>query len=563
MNSVKPAGLQAPVKKNTLRNIAVLVSIPVIWLAGYQLTLPSAKQYEHFERAWRDLEVIAAEPHPTESAENEEVREYIEQEIRAAGLEPLLQERDLTYREVLAIQSENLPLVNGMYEDDDRIEDGVLTIRNVYTIIPGKNPDIIAFVCHYDSCYGSPGAGDDGVSVAGVLEAMRLTAAGGTPLNTVLFLFCDAEEEILLGSRVFATEYEEISSVKFVLNFEMMGSSGVPLLFETSGGNLQSLLLYNRSAPQPYGYSFAAALYETMPSNTSDLLSFKQVGISGIGFAAVGNRDAYHSQIIPDSPENLDRNSASVMWRTITSLCSAFSNTPMDILLSEGRAVFFPYYRFAAFDEKLNIWFSLACVLLLAAVIVVTGKKGNVRFSSSIRTTLLQLLPAAAAGVMVFAVNLALPLIHVYFYRYKSYFLFFRLFSLVSALVLVALFAAFCRKHPELCGKSTLGAAVLFAALGVACCFVFPPAAYLLYLSSAALCVSNLAARFTKGRAGAFAAYLGGALLLTPLWTPAAEVLMEAIPDLAWISVMLRLLPLTLVLPLAFAHDRQAASQSA
>src|ERR1700750_2125975 len=46
-------------------------------------------------RALRHLAVIAAKPHPTGSAEQAEVRDYLMRELSAAGLEPQIQQSTL------------------------------------------------------------------------------------------------------------------------------------------------------------------------------------------------------------------------------------------------------------------------------------------------------------------------------------------------------------------------------------------------------------------------------------------------------------------------------------
>ncbi len=88
--------------------------------------------------------------------------------------------------------------------------------RNVLAKIPGsKRPDeTIMFAAHWDA-YGigppdaqgrkiRPGANDDALGVAGVLELARVFKAGPQPERTLVFAAWTAEERGLLGSQTYA-----------------------------------------------------------------------------------------------------------------------------------------------------------------------------------------------------------------------------------------------------------------------------------------------------------------------------------------------------------------------
>jgi len=90
--------------------------------------------------------------------------------------------------------------------------------RNVLARIPGsKRPDeTIMFAAHWDA-YGigppdaqgrriRPGANDDALGVAGVLELARVFKAGPQPERTLVFAAWTAEERGLLGSQTYAVK---------------------------------------------------------------------------------------------------------------------------------------------------------------------------------------------------------------------------------------------------------------------------------------------------------------------------------------------------------------------
>jgi Zn-dependent M28 family amino/carboxypeptidase len=93
----------------------------------------------------------------------------------------------------------------------------VVQSHNVIAKITGASrPDqTVMFSAHWDA-YGvgkpdaqgrtiRPGANDDGLGVAGVLELARAFAAGSRPARTVVFALWSAEERGLLGSETYAT----------------------------------------------------------------------------------------------------------------------------------------------------------------------------------------------------------------------------------------------------------------------------------------------------------------------------------------------------------------------
>ena len=90
--------------------------------------------------------------------------------------------------------------------------------RNVLAMLPGTaNPDeVVMFGAHWDA-YGigvpdaqgrtiHPGANDDGLGVAGVLELARAFKAGPAPKRSLVFALWSGEERGLLGSQTYAAD---------------------------------------------------------------------------------------------------------------------------------------------------------------------------------------------------------------------------------------------------------------------------------------------------------------------------------------------------------------------
>jgi hypothetical protein len=101
----------------------------------------------------------------------------------------------------------------------------VVNGRNVIAVKLGTEfPEIHIIVgAHYDTEYLSPGADDNGSGTAGVLEIARVMANVDTRMTTV-FVFFDAEEEIMLGSIHYsANAADENRKIPLMLNLDMIG----------------------------------------------------------------------------------------------------------------------------------------------------------------------------------------------------------------------------------------------------------------------------------------------------------------------------------------------------
>jgi hypothetical protein len=112
------------------------------------------------------------------------------------------------------------------------------TVRNVLARIPGTSPTgAIAVVAHYDAAPLSPGAGDNGVGLAMVLEASRTLLSGDPLRNDVIIVFTDADEVGQLGTRAFAEQHPWSDEVAVTVSVESRGPSGPAVLLEQLHGN--------------------------------------------------------------------------------------------------------------------------------------------------------------------------------------------------------------------------------------------------------------------------------------------------------------------------------------
>jgi hypothetical protein len=169
-------------------------------------------------------------------------------------------------------------------------------VTNVVAELPGDaRGDILLVTAHYDSVLAGPGASDDGVGMAAVLETAR-ALRGEHFRNTIRFLITDGEESGLLGAEAVARDAEFLKGVAAVINIEDRGTSGSSMLFETSRHNRWLVPIIARALPRPSTSSLFYTVYELLPNDT-DLTVFKRVGLAGVNFGAIGHIAHYHTPL--------------------------------------------------------------------------------------------------------------------------------------------------------------------------------------------------------------------------------------------------------------------------
>ncbi|HET9794928.1 MAG TPA: M20/M25/M40 family metallo-hydrolase [Thermoanaerobaculia bacterium] len=222
-------------------------------------------------RARRVLEELAGDgiPHPEGSAEAASVRGRIVAEFRRLG-------------DVAEIQSGFACGGNGVCG----------SVANVVARRPGEaGRKAVLLSAHFDSVGAGPGASDDGMGVAAILEVARALRAA--PLRRpVVFLIDDGEEQGLLGAQAFAAAGGGRGILADV-NLEARGTTGPSFLFETSGANRWLARLFSRLS-RPTTSSLFSSIYRAMPNDT-DLTVFRAHGIAGVNFACVNGVARYHT----------------------------------------------------------------------------------------------------------------------------------------------------------------------------------------------------------------------------------------------------------------------------
>lgn len=267
-------------------------------------------------RAMKHLSVIARAPHPINSVEHDALRDYIVRSLREIGLAPQVQR------------------ITG--EDQGFEIEGAL--ENIACRLQGSSQEkAILLVAHYDSVATGPGASDDGVAIAALLETARALKSLPQLKRDIIFLFTDGEEAHLLGARAFVAQHPWAKDVGTVLNFEARGIRGPSIMFETSDQNGWLIRHFGQAASHPVANSLSYEIYKRMPNNT-DFTVFRHAGYSGLNFAFIDGLAYYHSKF--DSIQNVDLGSLQHHGDYLLELAREFGNTTGDEVKSANMIYF-------------------------------------------------------------------------------------------------------------------------------------------------------------------------------------------------------------------------------
>lgn len=395
----EPVGEAVPVEgRGLLRPLLLILlfaatAFVAIYTQGPPTATPATAPPSDFSsaRALAHVQAIAQRPRPMGSAASEAAREYISGALRAQGLDPQVQT-------AAAVNPEQGPPYH------------VATVRNIAARLKGAGGDkAILLTAHYDSVPMGPGASDDGVGVATLLETARALKSGPPPGRDVIFLFTEGEEVGLLGARAFVNGHPWAKDVGVVLNFEARGNEGPVIMFETSEGNDWMVEGLAAAAPEPVASSLSYEIYKRMPNDT-DLTVFKRAGLPGMNFAQIGGLTHYHTAT--DDVENVSERSLQHHGGYALALARRFGALGLE---GRGRtdAVYFnllgPF--FVHYGGALVLPLAALTVLLYACVLILGFRRGRLTAKGiAFGAFALAVSGVAAALAVTLIWRLALPL---------------------------------------------------------------------------------------------------------------------------------------------------------
>ncbi|HJT18747.1 MAG TPA: M20/M25/M40 family metallo-hydrolase [Thermoanaerobaculia bacterium] len=236
-------------------------------------------------------------------------------------------------------------------------------VANILAKLPGDaRADTLMLSAHYDSVPAGPGASDDGIGVATILEVARAVRSEHFR-NTILFLITDGEEDGLLGAEGFVADPNLSRGVAAVINVDNRGTAGRSYLFETSRHNRWLLPLIARSLPRPSASSFYYNMYELLPNDT-DMTVFKRAGIAGINFGNIANVAYYHTPL--DDLQHVSASTVQDHGDHVLGMTRALANTDLR-QSTDDDAVFFDVMSFGTlwWPQRWTLWMAIAALVVL------------------------------------------------------------------------------------------------------------------------------------------------------------------------------------------------------
>jgi hypothetical protein len=322
----------------------------------------NSADYAAYQRVLSDLEYISGRPHLSSiwgtEDDNAEVRNFLADSIREAGIEPVIEpayfplastKRLFTYYDK-TLTDDDGSLMAAI--DAQCVYDGALDLygvpftTNVYAKVDAPGTDrAVLFMAHYDTVVESPGASDDGISVASLLQVVREQSSKTDNKTDLYFLFTDGEEFGDVGSSGFIYYHKSglLKNVNRVYNFDVNRNSGGVYLYETSDGDYELVKDFLAANVYPLPFSFAEMPYHLSGKGT-DLTAFLTNGYSGLNFSMTAGASVYHTA--EDNFENLNKNSAYNIYKIASVLAehSAKSGFVHDSG-SKTDGVYFPVFK--------------------------------------------------------------------------------------------------------------------------------------------------------------------------------------------------------------------------
>ena len=343
-----------------LRSLVVAAAVwagAALSLTGLRTPAPRpaiANEFSAVRAAERARALLGDQPRPVGSAANAAAVERLANWLRGRKLEVEVQEatvrasgRDVVLHNVIARRTGALP---------------------------GK---AVLIVAHHDTVAASPGAGDDGMGVAIMLELADALNVDPWAGRDVIILITDGEEAGLLGAKHFVENHRWMADVGCVLNIDHRGNAGPCLLYETGPDTSRLLEPVAPMLGPVVANSTFAEIARYMP-NTTDFRVFRERGVPGLNFAVDDGFAHYHQPT--DTWANADLSSLQHQGEMVLPSMYALSMAKEDRHKIEGDAVFLDVAGafLAWWPTRAGVVGSIACTLVTCALGWLGARRGNI-----------------------------------------------------------------------------------------------------------------------------------------------------------------------------------------
>ena len=244
-------------RSSLLPALLMLALLAFVAFKGRLLDLPEVRgqavagQFDTKRAIGRLSRVLGDErPHSVDGAANDAVRARIVAALRAIGLDPRITD-DFACNADAKVRTI-----------------GCARVRNIVATVGPPGPGHLLLVSHYDSTPVGPGAADDGIGVAVMLEVAAQLARRDLK-RPVSLLFDEGEESGLIGARAFLERDPLVRGVTRLINMEARGVEGPAIMFETSTPNAAAVDWYARAVARPVANSLSTDFYKLIANSTA------------------------------------------------------------------------------------------------------------------------------------------------------------------------------------------------------------------------------------------------------------------------------------------------------
>lgn len=412
-------------------------------------------------RAMGVLRGLLAEgvPHPVGTPANARVRDRIVAQLKALDYDVAIQRRFACNASAVCANVENI----------------------LARQAGARREDAVLLTAHYDSVAAGPGASDDGVGVATMLEVARVLR-GRRFRNPVAILITDGEETGLLGAEAFVADEESTREAGVVINVEMRGTYGPSNLFETSRGNRWLIRRLAGELERPQATSLFYEIYNLLPNDT-DVTIFKRAGLAAINFAAVRGVYWYHTPL--DDLAHVNPRTLQHHGDNVLASVRALADADLDARSSTD-ATYFDVLAFHLvwWPQEWTLWIAIAgLVLLVIAVRQMPPREMTFGVLTAFAAILFAVLLGAAVSWLA-----RLRSEDVNFVARPQFSIAaMGLIGIAAALLAAALFRA--RAQPR---AMLYGIAIVWHVIGIALALTIPGAAFLFIVPAVAVTLCAL-----------------------------------------------------------------------
>jgi hypothetical protein len=259
------------------------------------------------ERAARRLAFVLGDqrPHPADTPADDMARAKIISLLQSMGLKPIIRDQ---------VACNELYKARGV---------SCARVRNVIAVIGPPTGKAVLLNAHYDSVPMGPGASDDGIGVATLLE-VAANLKDQRLKRPVILLFNEGEELGLVGARAFLADPLS-RNVDSLINLEARGVRGPANMFETNHPDAAAIAVFSHAVAHPVANSLGTDVYRLLP-NYTDVNSFSERKWLTLNIAPIGNETRYHTA--GDELAALDHRTLQHMGDQTLALAQALANGP-------------------------------------------------------------------------------------------------------------------------------------------------------------------------------------------------------------------------------------------